>query len=117
MKWGSTVVVVLAAACAGCLGRTHTGECTYEGLPAKCGELLINLSKNFRTDDLHPLTGDLRDLIAKEGGRILMDDAGLGVIVAKFDRDDEKLDRVLNLLRQHPAVRSANYNWVLTLGE
>ena len=84
-------------------------------LPAKCGELLINLSKNFRTDELHPLTENLRDLIAKEGGRILMDDADLGVIVAKFEHDEEKLARVLNRLHQHPAVRSADYNWVAAL--
>ena len=113
MKWGIAVAVVLTAACAGCLGRTPTGECTYEKLPAKCGELLIHLSKNYRTDELHPLAEDLRVLISKQGGSILMDDADLGIIVAKFDRDDEKLAHVLNRLRQHPAVRSADYNWVV----
>ena len=115
MKWGIAVAVVLAVACASCLGRKQAGECTYEGLPAKCGELLIHLNKNYRTDELHPLTEELRDLIAEEGGSIVMDDADLGVIVAKFDRDDEKLARVLNSLRQHPAVRSADYNWVAVL--
>ena len=44
-----------------------------------------------------------------------MDDADLGVILAKFDRDDEKLARMLDRLRQHPAVRSADYNWVAAL--
>ena len=115
MKWGIAVAVVLAVACASCLGCKQAGECTYESLPAKCGELLIQLNKNYRTDELHPLTEELRDLIAEEGGSIVMDDADLGVIVAKFDRDEEKLARVLNSLRQHPAVRSADYNWVAVL--
>lgn len=115
MKWGIAVAVVLTVACAGCLGRTSVGECTYEKLPAKCGELLVQLDKNYRTDELHPLTGDLRDLIAKEGGSIVHDDDDLGVIVAKFDLDDEKLARMLDHPRQHPAVRSADYNWVAAL--
>ena len=44
-----------------------------------------------------------------------MDDADLGVIVAKFDSEKEKLARVLDRLRKHPAVRNADYNWVSTM--
>ena len=116
MKWVIAVAVVLTVASAGCSRHPHLGEaCKYDGLPAKCGELLVHLSKNYRTDELHPLTEDLRDLIAKEGGSILMEDADLGVILAQFDRDEEKLAYVLDRLRQHPAVRSADYNWVVSL--
>ena len=100
------VAVVLTVACAGCLGRTSVGECTYEKLPAKCGELLVQLDKNYRTDELHPLTRDLRDLIAKEGGSIVHDDDDLGVIVTKFDLDDEKLARMLDRLFKPPCNRS-----------
>lgn len=117
MKWGVAVAVILEMACVDYWGRTHVGDCTYEESPAKCGELLIYLSKNYRTDELHPLTEDLRYLIAKQGGSILMNDAALGIIIATFDPDEEKLARVLDLLRQHPAVRSADYNWVSTLDE
>ena len=119
MKWGVAVAVILAMACVDYSGlrRTYVGDCTYEESPAKCGELLIYLSKNYRTDELHPLTEDLRYLIAKQEGRILMDDAALGIIIAKFDPDEEKLARVLGLLCQHPAVRSGDYNWVSTLDE
>ena len=56
MKWGIAVAVVLAVACASCLGRTQAGECTYDGLTAKCGELLVQLNKNYRTDEA-PLDG------------------------------------------------------------
>ena len=116
MKW-VIAVVVLTAACVGCFWRTSAEECEYDGLPAKCGELIVHLSKNYRTGDLHPLTGDLRDLIAKEGGSILIDDADLGVIVAKFDSDEEKLARILERLHKHPAVRSADYNWVSVMDD
>lgn len=112
MKWAIAATVVLAAAFSGCLLRSQAKECEYDGLPAKCGELLVHLSKNYRTGDLHPFTGDLRNLISKEGGRIVTDSADLGIIVAKFDSDEEKLARVLNRLRRHPAVRSVDYNWI-----
>ena len=116
MKW-VIVVAMLMAACAGCFWRTSAEECEYDGLPAKYGELLVHLNKNYRTDELHPLTGDLRDLIGKEGGNILMDDADLGVIVAKFDREKEKLARMLDRLRKHSAVRSVAYNWVSVMDD
>ena len=116
MKW-VIVVAMLAAACAGCFWRTSVEECEYDGLPAKCGELIVHLNKNYRTGESHPLTGDLRDLIGKEGGSILMDDSDLGVIVAKFDSEKEKLARVLDRLRKHPAVRSADYNWVSVMDD
>ena len=31
-----------------------------------------------------------------------MDDVDIGVIVAKFDRDEEKLARILECLHKHP---------------
>ena len=110
MKWIIAIATVLAAGHAGCFRHSEAEECEYEGLPAKCGEIVLQLKKNFRTGALHPLTGDLRDLIAKKGGSVLMDDTDLGVIVAKFDRDEEKLARILDRLHKHPAVRSADYN-------
>ena len=112
MKWVIAIAVVLTGGNAGCFQRSGAVECEYEGLPAKCGEVVLQLNKNHRTGALHPQTGDLRDLIAKEEGVILTDSADLGVIVAKFDRDDEQLARILERLRKHPAVRSADYNWV-----
>ena len=111
MKWIIAIAVVVAG-CAGCFRRSGAEECEYEGLPARCGEIVLQLNKNYRTGALHPLTGDLRDLIAKEGGGIVMDSADLGVIVAKFDLAEEGLARVLDRLRKHPAVRSADYNRV-----
>ena len=112
MKWIIAIVAVLALSYAGCFGRSGGVECEYGGQPAKCGEIVLQLNKNYRTGALHPQTGDLRDLIAKEEGVILTDSADLGLIVAKFDRDEEKLARVLERLRKHPAVRNADYNWV-----
>ncbi len=112
MKWVIAAVVVLVIACAGCFLHTQAEECEYDGLPAKCGELIIHLNKNYRTGELHPLTGDLRDLIAKDGGSILLDDVDLGILVAKFDSDEEKLAPILDRLHKHPAVRSADYNWL-----
>ena len=41
-----------------------------------------------------------------------MDDVDSGVIVAKIDRDEEKLAPILGRLHKHPAVRSADYNWL-----
>ena len=115
MKW--VIMAAMLATGAGCFWRTSAEECEYDGLPAKCGEIIVHLNKNYRTGELHPMTGDLRDLIAKERGSILMDDSDLGVIVAKFDSDKEKLTRVLDRLRKHPAVRNADYNWISTLND
>lgn len=112
MKWIIAIAAVLAVGYAGCFRRSGAAECEYEGLRAKCGEIVLQLNKNFRTGALHPKTEDLRSLIAKEGGVILMDSADLGVIAARFDRDEETLASVLDRLRKHPAVRSADYNWL-----
>lgn len=117
MNWIIATAAVLAAGYAGCFRHSGAEECEYEGLPAKCGEIVLQLNKNYRTGALHPLTGDLRDLIAKEEGSILTDDTELGVIVAKFDRDEEKLAPILDCLHKHPAVRSADYNWLSVLDD
>ena len=111
MKWIIAIASVLAAGYAGCFRPYEPEECEYEGLPAKCGEIVLQLNKNYRTGELHPQTGDLRGLISKEGGNILMDDTDLGILVTKFDRDEKKLAPMLDRLREHPAVRSADYNW------
>ena len=117
MKWVIAAVLFFVVACAGCYFRTQVEECEYDGLPAKCGELIIQLNKNYRTGELHSLTGDLRDLIAEEGGSIVMDDVDLGVVVAKFDPDEKKLARVLDRLSKHEAVRTVDYNWVSVPGD
>ena len=113
---GVIVTAAILATCAGC-SRTSAEECEYDGLAAKCGEIIVQQNKNYRTGELHPMTGDFRDLIAQEGGRILMDDADLGFLVTKFGGDEENLARVLDLVRNHPAVQSADYNLVAVLDD
>lgn len=92
-------------------------ECEYEGLPARCGELLLHTRKDYRTNELHWMTENLRRRILEEGGKIVKEDGDLAVIVARFDHGAAVLASVLEALRLHPAVRAADYNLISVLDD
>lgn len=88
---------IAAAACAG----PGTEVCVYEGERARCGILVVQLAG--------PVS-DLRGFLEAERGRVVSSDDEFGLAVAAFDGDANSLADTLARLRQHPSVRSADYD-------
>ena len=108
----AAAILLLAAWSGGTPAQAQERDCEYEGLTARCGELLLLTRKNYRTNALHPMTEDLRRRISEEGGRIVREDADLALIVARFDHAADALASVLERLRSHQAVSAADYNFL-----
>ena len=110
-------MLVLLAWSGGALLQPQHQECEYEGVPARCGELLLHTRKDYETNEMHWMTGDLRRRILEAGGRIVREDDDLAMIVARFDHGAGALSSVLEDLRQHTAVRAADYNLISVVGD
>lgn len=113
--WVRTLATSLLLSIIGVCSVLTDELCSYDGLTAKCGELLFQLHQDRRQGVLHPKTQDLRTRIAQEGGNILLYDKELGIITARFDRDPDRLAAIRDRLLTHPAVAYASYNLLAVL--
>ena len=114
MKWFAVLVttLVLMVYVGGVYLQLQAEVCEYDGLQARCGELLLQVRKNYQTNELHWLTEDLRRQVVRAGGSIVMDDDVVAVIIVRFGREAGQLATTLDSLRRHPAVEAADYHLI-----
>ena len=92
--------------------------CQYDGggfiEHAQCGALVVVFRGSWKNGKRIPSEHypDLKELIAKDGATIQMEDYDLGMLSLCYGLDTEELSAKKKQLEKHPAVRRVHYNSV-----
>jgi hypothetical protein len=90
-----------------CGGKT---VCEYDAMPARCGVLVVVL--HAVDDDFERDAHGITKIIEELGGRVERADAALGVVVAQFLPDTERLARIRTQLTHLSTVKAVSYDLI-----